>query len=239
MRLTYLYHSGFSLEGDGITIIIDYWRDTNGADGYVHQELLHRPGQIYVLASHFHEDHFNPEVLKWREQRPDIVYILSKDILRHRRATKDDAFFLVKGSFYEDAFIHVHAFGSTDCGISLLIEVEGKKLFHAGDLNNWHWTDESTTTEAALYEKQYLGELRDIRKSLDFVDVVCFPVDARIGTDFSRGAQQFIESVKISLFIPMHFTANGFESVAFFEDVAKDYGTSFWKIQYEGESIFF
>lgn len=118
MELVYIYHSGFALLGDGYTVIMDYYRDTEDKQaeaalrrlmneqpeepvvapeqGKVHDELLHRPGKLYVLASHFHPDHFNKEVLDWKTQRPDIIYIFSKDILRHRRAQKEDAVWLKK-----------------------------------------------------------------------------------------------------------------------------------------------
>ena len=37
MRLTYIYHSGFAIEGENFTIIIDYYRDSDGEnDGIVH-----------------------------------------------------------------------------------------------------------------------------------------------------------------------------------------------------------
>ena len=97
MELTYIYHSGFALSGDGFTVIMDYYRDSEDGqaqsdlnrlmdgtfsnqeagmpEGIVHSELLRRPGKLYVLASHFHPDHFNKEVLQWREQRPDIISI--------------------------------------------------------------------------------------------------------------------------------------------------------------------
>lgn len=100
MELTYIYHSGFALSGDGFTVIMDYYRDSEDGqaqadlnrlmdgtfsnqeagmpEGTVHSELLRRPGKLYVLASHFHPDHFNKEVLQWREQRPDIIYISRK-----------------------------------------------------------------------------------------------------------------------------------------------------------------
>lgn len=32
-----------------------------------------------------------------------------------------------------------------------------------------------------------------------------FPVDSRIGTDYMRGARQFIERIKTAAFAPMHF----------------------------------
>ena len=85
MELIYLYHSGFALAGSGFTLVFDYFEDSEGPDsGILHSELLQRDGRFYVLASHFHADHFSREVLKWREQRPDIVYLFSKDILRRR-----------------------------------------------------------------------------------------------------------------------------------------------------------
>ena len=81
MKLIYLYHSGFALLGDDFTLIFDYWKDSESdGDGILHRELLKRPGRMYVFASHAHADHFNPEVLSWRLQRPDIVYLLSQDI---------------------------------------------------------------------------------------------------------------------------------------------------------------
>ena len=34
MELTYIYHSGFALSGDGFTVIMDYYRDSE--DGQAH-----------------------------------------------------------------------------------------------------------------------------------------------------------------------------------------------------------
>ena len=153
MKLTYIYHSCFAIEGEWFTIILDYFKD---AGGIVHDYLLTRPGKFYVMATHFHPDHFNPEVLRWKEERPDIIYIFSKDILKHRRAGKEDALYLKKLDVYEDDTIRVKAYGSTDVGVSFLIEAEDKKIFHAGDLNNWHWNEESTPEEIETAEKAYL-----------------------------------------------------------------------------------
>ena len=73
MKLIYLYHSGFALLGEGYTIIFDYFEDSaSPSSGIVHNELLQRPGRLYVLSSHSHADHFNKEVLTFREKHPDI-----------------------------------------------------------------------------------------------------------------------------------------------------------------------
>ena len=100
MKLDYIYHSGFAIEADGVTVIIDYYKDSSETEynkGIVHDYLLGRPGELYVLSSHFHPDHFNREVLLWKAERPDIHYIFSKDILKHRRATREDATYINKG----------------------------------------------------------------------------------------------------------------------------------------------
>ena len=192
MRLVYIYHSGFAIEGDGFSILFDFYRDALLADcsHYVHDHLLKREGPLYVFASHFHPDHFNPEILTWKEEKPDTIYLLSRDILKRRRAKEGDGRFLRIGDIYQDDLLWVKAFGSTDVGVSFLLRLEGKTIFHAGDLNNWHWTDESTPEEV---------------KDADKLDLAMFPVDPRLGSDFDRGARQLVDRLRIAIFVPMHY----------------------------------
>jgi L-ascorbate metabolism protein UlaG (beta-lactamase superfamily) len=161
MKLTYVYHSCYAIETEGFAVLFDYYKDSGASPfkGYVHDELLHRKGPLYVLASHFHPDHFNPDILLWKREKEDIFYLLSSDILHQGKAHMQDGVFLKKGDRYEDGRLHIQAFGSTDAGISFLVGIEGKLLFHAGDLNNWHWMDESTAAEVEEAEKAYLEEL--------------------------------------------------------------------------------
>lgn len=258
MELIYIYHSGFALLGDGFTVIIDYYRDSADADaqeslqrlmdglpesaplaparGVVHDEILHRPGKLYVLASHFHPDHFNKEVLKWRIDRPDIIYIFSKDIWRHRRAAKADAIWLKKGEKYEDETLKVRAFGSTDVGVSFLLEAEGKKIFHAGDLNNWHWKDESTETEWRGAEKNFLHEVDDLYEYTHELDIAMFPIDPRLGKEYMRGAEQFVKKIKIHIFVPMHFATRNEEANAF-HAFAEACGVKFVALTHNGQKI--
>ena len=218
MTLDYIYHSGFAIEMEGVTVIIDYYKDSSETEhnrGIVHDYLLQRPGKLYVLATHFHPDHFNREILTWKEQRPDIQYIFSKDILKSHRAKAEDAFYIKKGETYEDDTIRIDAFGSTDIGSSFLLHLQDWSIFHAGDLNNWHWKDESTPQEVAEAEGNYLKELDIIATETSVMDLVMFPVDPRLSTDFMRGAQQFIDRIKTSVFVPMHFWERPAEVMAF------------------------
>lgn len=236
MKITYIYHSGFVIEGKDFTILIDYYKDTG--NNYVHDVLLKRPGRLYVMASHFHPDHFNPEILTWKALRPDITYILSKDILRHRRAPKDTTeHWLIKKDEYKDDTLYVKAYGSTDVGISFYFELEGKSFFHAGDLNNWHWMEESTPKESQAAEKAFLKERNDIFYEHSEIETVFFPVDARLGKEYMRGPEQFIRKIKTGLFIPMHFTFTSAAQADAFRPIAEKYGCKFFEIHQPEDSV--
>lgn len=239
MKLDYIYHSGFAVEAEGVTVIIDYYKDSSEKSlngGIVHDCLLHMPGSLYVLATHFHPDHFNREVLTWKDFRPDIRYIFSRDIMKHRRARAEDAFYLRKGEVYEDNHLHIEAFGSTDIGVSFLIELQGRKLFHAGDLNNWHWNEESTIQEVNKAEQDFLAELKNISQTIPQIDVAMFPVDSRLGKDYMRGAEQFVERIKTSIFVPMHF-GEDYKGGDAFRPYAESHGCRFLNISHKGQSF--
>lgn len=239
MKLDYIYHSGFAIEADGVTVIIDYYKDSSEeayGQGIVHNQLLSRPGVLYVLASHFHPDHFNREILSWKSVRPDIRYILSKDILKHRRAKAEDATYIGKGDVYADEHIRIEAFGSTDVGISFLIDLQGIRLFHAGDLNNWHWSEESTEEEIRKAEGDYLAELKYLKQHTSAIDVAMFPVDSRIGKDYMRGAEQFVERIKTTIFAPMHFSED-YQGGNAFGPFAESKGCRFLHIDHRGQNF--
>lgn len=239
MKLDYIYHSGFAIEAEGVTVIIDYYKDSSEEEynkGIVHDYLLERPGELYVLCSHFHPDHFNREVLSWKSVRPDIHYIFSKDILKHRRASSEDATYINKGEACEDKNILIRAFGSTDVGISFLIELQGTRLFHAGDLNNWHWSEESTPQEIRKAEGDFLAEVKLLQQTAPQVDVAMFPVDNRIGKDYMRGAEQFVERIKTAIFVPMHF-GEEYQGGNAFRTFAESKGCRFLPISHRGESF--
>lgn len=240
MKLIYIFHSGFTIEADGFAVLIDYFKDTevDPLRGYVHDVLLRRPGHLYVLSSHSHPDHFNPEVLKWKQQKKDITYIFSRDILHYQKAGQEDALYLMKGDEFVDENLRIKAFGSTDIGISFRIEAGGKKIYHAGDLNNWHWKDESTPEEIAKAEKDYLNELELLAKSTNHFDLVMFPVDPRLGTDFSRGAKQFIDRIHTGLFVPMHF-GEWYNKADEFKEYAQSKGISFMDLTHKGQTTEF
>jgi len=239
MKLDYIYHSGFAIEAEGVTIIIDYYKDSSETirnQGIVHDCLLQKPGKLYVLSTHFHPDHFNREILTWKEQRPDIIYLFSKDILKHHRANPEDAIYINKGESYEDDNLRIDAFGSTDVGISFLIHLQGMSIFHAGDLNNWHWSEESTEQEIRKANGDFLAEVKYLKQQISAIDLVMFPVDRRMGKDYMKGAKQFIEQIKTTIFVPMHFSED-YEGGNALRSFAENAGCRFISITHRGESF--
>lgn len=235
MRLTYIYHSGFAIETHNFTMIIDYFQDSlGGKRGVVYDRLLLRPNRLYVLSTHGHPDHFNPEILEWRKRRSDIHYIFSKDIMSVFNSDDPHIVYLEKDGVYKDDLLQVNAYGSTDIGLSYKITTEKKVVFHAGDLNNWHWNEESTKEEVEKASGDYLKELDHIAASTPKLDVAMFPVDPRLGKDFMLGAEQFMEKIPTELFIPMHFD-DEYEKVKAIEAIAAKYDATTFIPKLRGE----
>lgn len=250
MKLTYIFHSGFALETDSCILIFDYWQDPARAV----PPLLESGKPLYVFSSHFHEDHFNREIFGWKAKARHIRFILSKDILKHRRARKEEAdAWLAKGAAWQDGQVSVTATGSNDSGVSWVVGTGGRLIFHAGDLNNWYARFLSSPAgDGRVYspefgcdidplreEKRFLGELKDIRKLTGRFDVAMFPMDGRVGNGYTLGARQFIERFDVGCLVPMHFVAGGFESAWRMKEFADARGVRFWCIRENGESMTF
>ncbi|MFA6872908.1 MAG: MBL fold metallo-hydrolase [Bacteroidaceae bacterium] len=255
MKITFIHHSGFLIEAANCAVVIDYWKDTpqNMLRTFLQEEekrIDQHQRPIYVLSSHFHADHYNPEILTWREhyKKLKFEYVLSSDIRRRKKIAQENQIgiqFLRRGDTYNNEYIKIQAGGSTDAGICFYLELEGKRLFHAGDLNNWHWQDESSVEEAKKAEQAYISELNYLVKSLPsqeinaatpfFFDAIFFPVDPRIGSDFYKGALQFIEKFPTRLFLPMHFWEEYNRLPEFAQEVSSKCQVKLWTTQ--GESI--
>lgn len=196
MELQYLGNSGFSIQHGGDLIVVDCHNPERHPDLEARVKMAPR---VTVLASHYHRDHFSPSVKLWG-RLGNVEYVFSDDIPAmpgvHRVAPGD--VITVNG-------IEIRAYGSTDVGVSFMFKVKNHYLFHAGDLNNWHWQEESSPEEVEEAEAEFLAILKDIAADHITPHLAMFPVDPRMGTDYYRGAVQFAAKLMPRLFIPMHF----------------------------------
>ena len=76
LQVTYIYHSGFCVETGNSYYIFDYYKGK--------LPVLDRKKKVYVFASHFHHDHYNPKIFALLEQqgipRENIEAVLAADI---------------------------------------------------------------------------------------------------------------------------------------------------------------
>lgn len=190
VQVQYLHHSSFSVETANCQMIFDYYK------GPV--RLGNK--RIIVFSSHSHPDHYNRKIFAWQKEHPGIRYILSNDITLEEPVSG-----IISMGPYEDAEledIKVKTFGSTDLGVSFLVACEGINVFHAGDLNWWHWW-EDTAEGIAQAEKDFKREIARIKG--EKIDLAFFPVDPRLEHNSAIGAEYFIKEVEPRILIPMHF----------------------------------
>ena len=201
LTITHYYHSGFSVSCGDMLLVFDYWR---GEEGELTPELelsaveLGRYREIYVFISHEHIDHMDPIVFSWKNLA-NVTYLVSSDMpvgTRGKRMAPGDTLKL-------NDHLTATAFDSTDLGVSFLVDWDGFRMFHAGDLNFWHWREESTMQEIEEAEAEFRKAVEPITR--ERIDLAFFPVDPRQGFMFDAGANYFIMSVKPSVLIPMHY----------------------------------
>ena len=199
MRAAFLAHSGFLVELPSVTLLFDWW---NG-------ELpVLRPGvPLLVFSSHRHEDHFKPEIFALNAQ----AFLLGKDISLSARnrarwglsdETADKCTVLGGGEAVSPLpGVRVEALPSTDEGVAFLVTADGTAVFHAGDLNWWHWEGETEgwNRNMEVNFKRYAEPLRG-----RCIDLAMLPLDPRLGDDGFRGPAYFLELADIRRFLPMH-----------------------------------
>ena len=198
-RVTFLDHSGFLVELPSVTLLFDWWKG----------ELpTLRPGvPLLVFSSHRHEDHFKPEIFRLDAD----AFLLGSDIrltprnlekwgvseettVKCLRLGKQDTVSPLSG-------VTVETLPSTDEGVAFLVTADGKTVFHAGDLNWWHWEGEDPgwNRNMEVNFKRYTEPLRGRQ-----LDLAILPLDPRLGEDGFRGPKHFLELADIHRFLPMH-----------------------------------
>lgn len=201
LKITYHYNSGFSVRIGSALLIFDYWEGEGRRlpeVGRLNKSILSAYEQIYVFVSHAHPDHFSQIIYEWREDLP-ITYIVSSDMpigTRGKRIAPLETLTLSQD-------ITVKAYTSTDLGVAFLVEAYGMSIFHAGDLNLWHWRQESSLREIEAAEAAFYEACEPIKG--EKIDIAMFPVDPRQGLMYDAGANQFILTQKPRVFIPMHW----------------------------------
>ena len=201
MEITYLLNSGFMVKDKDILMLFDDFDDPSmTVDRVVGKEDFKH---LYIFVSHAHFDHFGTHIRAYAPQT--TRYIFSNDIRRTKRVKlfpSTDITFMRKYSEWEGEDIKVWTYDSTDVGVSFLVELKsGKRIFHAGDFNWWHWEEDSPENRQ-LAERVFMKQMKRL-KDLD-ADIAFFPVDGRLGGSQEKGVTEFIKQTDVKTLVAMH-----------------------------------
>ena len=188
MKVTFIEHSGFMVEMEQNVLLFDYYQgEIPSFDG---------SKTLYVFASHSHADHYDPAIWKLKEQYKDIHYILSDDI-----KDNEGAVVMKAHEKKEVAGIEIETLRSNDMGVAFLVKVEGKTIYHAGDLNWWHWNGEPEE-DNEYYKKTFQDEMKYLEGKK--IDLAFMLLDPRQEDKYCWGMNYFLEHTDSKVVFPMH-----------------------------------
>ncbi len=212
MKVTYIGHSGFLVETAIANMLFDY---SKGEIPEVSTEL-----PFIVFVSHIHEDHYNPEIFTLSKKYKNIQYFISNDVqikeevVREYKLTKsflNNKVTLVPPGIRriislpeekgDNNYIIMETIKSTDQGLAFLLNVAGKRIYHAGDLNCWVWEDDTKqqfNNMSALY-KRAIEKLNGREIYLAFA-----PLDPRQGKYYKLSLDYLLNAVPVTYAVPMH-----------------------------------
>lgn len=202
MKVIYLGHSGFLVETHRAYYLFDYIR------GHIPELTGGKP--LYVFASHSHGDHFSPVIFREAAVPAADAYILSYDIRKKFRnspaAWPGDCAERISWAMPGNETVledcRVIPLKSTDLGVAYLVEEEGLSIYHAGDLNWWHWEGEAIAWNRNM-EVNYKREIDRLRGR--HIDLAFVPLDPRLGEAYWYGMDYFLRTLSVSCVFPMHF----------------------------------
>ena len=199
-KIWYLYHSGFAVKTEGHFFIFDYWRNTPkdaGLDGGVIDPAALGDQDVVVFSTHSHGDHYNREIFRWHEEIPKLRLILSRDF-----GERPGAELIKPGKSLAQPDMHIDTLISNDKGLAYIVEADGLRIYHGGDLNWWHWEGEPDSYNAkmaARYKKQ-IALLAGKP-----IDLAFAPLDPRLGEQYAWGFDHLMRTADVGRVAPMHF----------------------------------
>lgn len=225
MKVFFIHHSSFLVESESCYLLFDYFEGTLPA--------LEKDKPLYILASHSHADHFSEAVFQEAQPFHEVRFILSSDIFKSRVPMEYRGVTCHMKPHVSAEFPHlsVETLLSTDKGVAFLVEVDGRLLYHAGDLNCWVWAGEPAADNDRMRER-YLKELERLEHKDIFAAFV--PLDPRQEEDYALGMRYFFEYCGARHAFPMHMW-NDFQYVDTFLRDYPEYADRVHRIRGDGQ----
>lgn len=230
MKIRFVAHSGFYLELPELNLLFDYYR------GPLPEPEPEKP--LLVFVSHAHADHFSPRIFALSQRVQRIRYVISDDVpqrdvpeelrsrvsfmgpreqLCFRLPRHEEAGEIIQLPVTREmpapggksSEICIRSFRSTDEGVAYMVDAGGRRIYHAGDLNDWHWDEEDSPWNEAQrrgYETELCAMAELIGRDGHIPDAAFVPLDARLGDGrfFWMGLDEYMKQVGAQHIFPMH-----------------------------------
>ena len=225
MKITYIHHSSFSVELDNSILLFDYFKGK--------LPDFDKSKKLYVFSSHSHHDHFSNSIFKLEKIYKDVTYILSDDIKTSK--SKNIKFIGANEKLLLDN-MEIETLESSDLGVAFIIKIEDKTIYHAGDLNWWHWEGENSPEENKFAENKFKDAIDKIKGRN--IDLAFIPLDTRQGDQYYLGFDYFMRNTHTKLAFPMHFWNDYSLSKTFKNSkYALDYKDKIFDIEFENQTF--
>lgn len=244
-EIYHLFHSGTAVRVKNKLFIFDYYKDQPQKEkdlqsslekGIVRKDSFKNINEAYVFVSHSHHDHFNQVIFEWEKYCDQINYILAAEVESAAELkNKGNLYLMEKDEELQLDQINISSYGSTDKGVSFLVELEDLSIFHAGDLNWWKWKKFNEKVQKRE-EREYKREVKKLKGKK--IDIAFVPVDPRLEEHYYLAGEYFIDEIKPSLFVPIHF-ADNYDVTKFFKDRFNSNQTRVAEITEQGEKILY
>lgn len=217
MKICYIFHGCFTIESDKCAVIIDYVKDTHGADNRmkVRNILKNRKIRIYVLCTNASAENFNSEIFSWRYLHPDIRYILSKDI--ESAYLPPTCRFMEPNETFHDELLKIDTVPSSGNGLMFLLNMDGKYLLHAG-------------------RSEWAGDTCLFHMHVPYIDMAFIPMRMGRCRSCSDEAERMLKNIRVKRICPMYF-GNDFVRFSGFEKTAAKYDCKYSPCSREGSVI--
>ncbi|NLX82212.1 MAG: hypothetical protein GXZ04_00115 [Clostridiales bacterium] len=206
--VSYFYQSAFTVSLQKTLLVFSYrQKDVPQLleSAYLTEKDFHGFNSILVFVPSASAAHHDPAIYQWKQSFP-ITYIMPQEAAKTAPRAANVRV-CREGDSFTVGYSEIKVFGSTDIGVSYLVSAEGLNVFHAGDLNLWHWREENSLREIAKAEALFYEKVAQIPK--DTIDISFFPLDPNQGGFYDAGANHFIIALRPKVFFPMHFGPRG------------------------------
>jgi len=168
--LWYLGNCGFAVKTQNEFMIFDYWQGRGNpadnpclANGYINPEIL-KGQKVTVFVTHEHGDHMDEIIFGWKQVLPDAKFVLGFKLENFLRQFREDYSgfeytYMAPRTTAQVGDIAIRTLKANDAGVGYLVEVDGLKLYHAGDHAGWNEGEREGFTSEIDYLAPYCENL--------------------------------------------------------------------------------